>query len=227
MTTYRGDDGMTGYAGADIVFVNYAGLCGTLLACREHKDLLLKRFSKSFIEKTEKLSVFLPKLWRERKVADVDADERAFFGGTGGEVPAPFAGGKGDIRFAFRIEEGGALPALWDMGEALRAGFEIDIGRIPIRQATVEICEFLRENPYEISSSGAVVAITDDGSALADGYRRAGFAAEVIGKVTDGKGKIIIRLGKRGFLEKPRGHEGKYTVTAGEEAFARTPFATF
>lgn len=40
------------------------------------------------------------------------------------------------------ITEGGIFGALWEMAEASGVGLEIDLKKIPVRQETIEICEF-------------------------------------------------------------------------------------
>ena len=40
------------------------------------------------------------------------------------------------------VTEGGIFGALWEMAEASGVGLEIDLKKIPIRQETVEVCEF-------------------------------------------------------------------------------------
>ena len=46
------------------------------------------------------------------------------------------------------VTEGGIFGALWEMAEASGVGLEIDLKKIPIRQETVEVCEFFGVNPY-------------------------------------------------------------------------------
>jgi hydrogenase expression/formation protein HypE len=38
------------------------------------------------------------------------------------------------------------------MAEASGVGLEIDLKKIPVRQETIEICEFFGINPYELIS---------------------------------------------------------------------------
>lgn len=40
------------------------------------------------------------------------------------------------------VTEGGIFGALWEMAEASGVGLEIDLKKIPLRQETVEVCEF-------------------------------------------------------------------------------------
>ena len=56
------------------------------------------------------------------------------------------------------VTEGGVFGALWEMAEASGVGLEIDLKKIPIRQETIEICEFFNLNPYQLISSGSTEA---------------------------------------------------------------------
>ena len=68
------------------------------------------------------------------------------------------------------ITEGGVFGALWEMAEGAGTGLDVDLRKIPIRQETVEICEFFGVNPYLIMSSGSMMIASDDGHHLVDGH---------------------------------------------------------
>ena len=69
--------------------------------------------------------------------------------------PAP-AGLPAFAERAVEVGEGGLWAALWKLGEAAKTGFIVDASAVPIRQETVEICEFLEQDPYSLPSAGAV-----------------------------------------------------------------------
>ena len=64
------------------------------------------------------------------------------------------------------VTEGGIFGALWEMAEASGVGLEIDLKKIPIRQETVEVCEFFGVNPYLLISSGCMLMAAQDGNHL-------------------------------------------------------------
>ena len=68
-----------------------------------------------------------------------------------------------DITAYEGLGEGGVLAALWNLSGVFNAGIEFDLRRIPIRQATVEICELYGLNPYRLRSGGGFVAAADNG----------------------------------------------------------------
>ena len=81
----------------------------------------------------------------------------------------------------YPLGKGGVLGGLWNMLEQINAGMEIDLRKIPIRQETVEICEFFDLNPYYTDSTGALLVAVEDGFGLVSVLEREGIHAAVIG----------------------------------------------
>lgn len=46
------------------------------------------------------------------------------------------------------VREGGIFAALWEMAAAKNVGLSVDLKNIPIRQHTIEVCEYFNLNPY-------------------------------------------------------------------------------
>lgn len=105
------------------------------------------------------------------------------------------------------ITEGGVFGALWELAESSGVGLEIDLKRIPIRQETVEICEFFGLNPYQLISSGSLLMVSDDGFGLVRSLEERQIPAAVIGRVCDGNDRIVINGEERRFLEPPKADE--------------------
>ena len=87
------------------------------------------------------------------------------------------------------------------LGQSSGVGLEIDLKKIPIRQETVEICEFFDLNPYKLVSGGAAVMAAEDGNALVHAIRLAGGDATIVGKATDSNDRVLINGDERRFLE--------------------------
>ena len=96
---------------------------------------------------------------------------------------------------------GGIFHALWTLAEQTGTGLEVFLKKIPIRQETVEVCNLLDVNPYELAANGSLLCVAADGEALAGQLRSAGIAAEVIGRLTGENGRVIINGEERRFLE--------------------------
>lgn len=105
------------------------------------------------------------------------------------------------------VTEGGIFGALWEMAEGAGVGLKIDLKKIPIKQETVEICEFFRVSPYELISSGSLLMITDKGHDLVATLEEEGIHAAVIGKTTDNNDRVVISGEESRFLEPPKTDE--------------------
>ena len=73
------------------------------------------------------------------------------------------------------------------MAEASGVGLEIDLKKIPVRQETIEVCEFFGINPYQLISSGCMLMAAEDGNLLVRELEKAGIPATIIGKANHGE----------------------------------------
>ena len=99
------------------------------------------------------------------------------------------------------VSEGGIFAALWEFAESSGVGLEIDIKKIPIKQESVEICEFFDINPYKIVSGGCLLIATEDGNLMVRELEKAGIPAVVIGKATDKNERVLLNEDEVRFLE--------------------------
>ena len=102
-----------------------------------------------------------------------------------------------------QITSGGILAALWEMSEASNVGVEVDLKKMSIKQETVEVCEFCHLNPYQLTSAGSVLIMTDRGEELVERYAQMGVVATLLGKTTADAARVIIGGEERRFLERP------------------------
>ena len=109
------------------------------------------------------------------------------------------------------VTEGGIFGALWEVGEASGVGIIADLDKIPIRQETIELCEFYDINPYMLISSGSMLIGTPHGNKLVDELAEQGIPAAVIGRATEGNDRIIRSGEETRFLE-PAGSEQLYKI---------------
>lgn len=166
----------------DIVVTKYIGLEGTGIIAREQEELLKDRFSEEFLEEAmaclDQVSV-VPE----------------------GKIGRKYASSMHDIT------EGGIYGALWEVAQASGVGLEVVIEDIPVKQHTIELCEFFDLNPYQLISSGSMLIVTDHGNALVRELEQEGIKASVIGRTTDSNDKIIYRQGRAASLEAPKQDE--------------------
>ena len=169
--------------GMDIVVSKWIALSGTLQLLERKKEALREHFSQPFLNQAKKLEVCLPIL-----------SEAAVAVSSGVSAMQDFS-------------EGGIFGALWDMAEASGVGLEIDLKKIPIRQETVEICEYLGVNPYKLVSGGCLLMATEDGLGLVRELENQGIPCALIGKATHGNDRVLINEDERRFLETPQKDE--------------------
>lgn len=112
--------------------------------------------------------------------------------------------GKYPDTYIFTLGEKGFLAELWDMAESLSGGLDIDIKAIPLKQESVEVCEFLDEDPYRIDSTGSLLIITENTLELKKLLEDEGIKASVAGRLTDSKARILWNDGRARYLDKNR-----------------------
>lgn len=164
--------------GQDLVVAGFAGLAGTLWIVKEKKEELLHRFSEAYLDRI---------LDYDNAEIEKALSEWKKYGAAECE-PAG---------------QGGILKALWDLSGAYMTGICFRLRSIPIKQETVEICERYELNPYRLFSSGCFVLTAENGGDLVRELKKDQIPASVIGKVTEGIGRIVEHEEGRGFLDRP------------------------
>lgn len=169
--------------GDDIVVSKWIGLEATSILAKEREKELLQRFSPELVRTAAGFDRYLS------VVEDAGIAKKA------------------GVRAMHDITEGGVFGALWEMAEAAGCGLTADIRRIPIRQETVEICEFFGVNPYQIMSSGSMMMVAPDGDRLVRALTERGVHAVKIGQMTDGNDRILLNDGEKRYLGRPQPDE--------------------
>ncbi len=80
------------------------------------------------------------------------------------------------------VTEGGVLGALWEMGRLYGCGLYVDTARIPVLNATREICAVLSLEPLRLIGSGSMLIACRDASSLCAKLKAAGIPAVCIGR---------------------------------------------
>lgn len=102
------------------------------------------------------------------------------------------------------VSRGGIFGALWEMASGAGVGLEIDMKKIPVRQETIEICEFLELNPYEIMSGGCLMMVTKDGNGLVSALLKEEIPAVIIGRTTDSNDRVLFLDDEKRYLDMPK-----------------------
>lgn len=169
--------------GMDVIVTKWIGLEGTSIIAKEKEEELLTRYPRHLVEAAKGFDAYLSVL-PEAKIA-VESGVSAMHD----------------------VTEGGIFGALWEMAESAGVGLDIDLKKIPVRQETVEVCEYFDINPYELIGSGSMLMAASDGNGLVRALETAGISAVCIGKVTDGNDRVLLSGGERRFLEPPKADE--------------------
>ena len=105
------------------------------------------------------------------------------------------------------LSQGGIFNALWEMADRAGVGLEVDLKKIPVRQETIEICEYFDVNPYYLYSAGALLVGTEHGEALVSHLAAQGISAAVIGRTAGRKDRVIRNGEECRYLDRPKQDE--------------------
>ncbi len=166
--------------GQDIVMTKWIGLEGTAMLARQSREGLLARYPEYLVDEAESFDKFLSVL-----------------------PEAIIATQMGHCRM-HDASEGGILATLWELAESSGVGLTVDMKKLPIRQETVEVCEFCDVNPYELISGGCLVITTEAGEALVERLLEQDIPAVIVGKITDSHDRMIINGEEKRYLDKPQ-----------------------
>lgn len=167
--------------GLDIYMLGSAGLFGACILSVRKENELLARFRTSFVKETAGLIRTLP---------DIRAARAAY---RNGAVCVQMLG------------EDGVFAGLWRLAESLHCGLETDLRRIPVRQETIEICEFFGLNPYELHSGGSFLAAAAKPELFVSAMEKRGLVPKYIGHTTGGNDRIVQNRDIRRYLTRPEG----------------------
>ena len=168
------------YTDLDLVTVGTIGREGAAMIATEHANRLEERYAPSYIETAKHLfddgsMSAVSDILQEREVISIH-----------------------DVR------EGGIFAALWEMAAAKNVGLSVDLKNIPIRQHTIEVCEYFNLNPYMLRSGGTLLLACANGARIVEQLKNAGVQAAVIGQTTAGNDRLIRYDDEARFLEPPK-----------------------
>lgn len=180
---WRADEERFFRPGQELVLTKWIALGGTAALAETFEEKLHGRYPFSLIDRAKEFE----------KLTSAARDARAI--SHFGAAPMHALG------------QGGIFGALWEMAEHAGVGLEVDLKKIPVKQETIEICEFFDINPYELYSAGSLLVGTDRAEALVADLAGLGIPASVIGRVTDGNDRLIRNGEDCRFLDRPRQEE--------------------
>ncbi|MCM1143759.1 MAG: AIR synthase-related protein [Blautia sp.] len=172
--------------GQDVVVSKWIGLEGSVRIARECREALRRRYPERMIDEAAEFERFLS------------------------VIPEAATAVKSGVCGMHDVSQGGIFGALWELAEKAGVGLEIDLKKLPIRQETVELCEFYDLNPYELLSGGALLMTTEDGTALVSALDKEGIPAVIAGRTTAGNDRVLYNGEEKRFLELPKADQIYY-----------------
>ncbi|MDE6916079.1 MAG: hydrogenase maturation factor [Lachnospiraceae bacterium] len=182
-------------ADEDIVMTKWLGLEGTAVIAQRSFERLGGRYPADLVEEAADFYRYLS------------------------VVPEAATAVKSGAGYLHAVREGGIFGGLWELAAANGVGLVADLKRIPIRQETIEVCEFFDLNPYELLAGGSLLIVTPNGGELVQELMQAGVPAAVIGRTTQGNDRIIRHGEETRFLEPADGDQIHIYHKKAEECF--------
>ena len=174
----------------DIVVSKWIGMEGIAILTQEKEEELLKRFSARFLAMAKEQARYLS-VAKEAAIAL-----------------------KSNVYAMHDVRGGGIFGALWELSQKLGVGLSIDLREIPVKQETIEVCEFFNLNPYELLSGGALLMAAEDGFGLVRKLEEAGIPASLIGRTDKSNDRVVTN-----------GEETRYLGPAGPDEIYKVPFS--
>ena len=170
-------------AGQVVVMTKWMGLEGTAVLAQEREAELLERYPFSITTAAKGFEKYLPVL------------------------PEAATALKSGATAMHDMRKGGVFGGLYELAGRLGVGLSIDLKKIPVKQETIEICEFFDLNPYGLLSGGSLLIVAEDGDGMVKALQEAGIPAAVIGRTTDNNDKVLHNGEEIRFLEPARPDE--------------------
>lgn len=179
-------------AGQDILLTKWIGLAGTSVLAKAEQEKLEKRLPAYIVDNGISMEKDISVLAESRIAMEVGAL------------------GMHDV------SRGGVFAALWELAEKGNIGIEVDLKKIPVRQETIEICEVLSVNPYELYGAGALLIVSDKGNQILHELEKSQIPAAIIGKITEENGKVILNGEETRYLDRPKNDSLEPWLRGGE-----------
>ena len=116
-------------------------------------------------------------------------------------VKAVEAAAAAGVRTMYACGEGGVYSAVWELAENAGLGARIQLKKVPLKQETVEICDYFNISPYQLLSVGAVLLTATHGQKVLAELAAAGIPAVIIGHLTDDNDRVVLNEEEVRFLE--------------------------
>ncbi len=164
-----------------IILTGLAGGEETLLLYEANKERLSSKYPKHFLNEIPQLAEGLD----QRKACET--------------------GYRNGVSYMYALGDGGVYAGLYAMSGRIRTGLCVNLPDIMISQKTIEVCEELDIDPYQIGSGGCILMVTDDPGKLLSALWKEDIEAADIGRLTDTNAKELHNGEEVRYLEPYRG----------------------
>ena len=187
MWTGKEEASMTaGKPDQDLVLAGYMALAGSAVMTRQDRETLLTRLPEELIDQ-------LLAFDSQRQAHKVMLQEPALK--------------EAGATAWFPLGEGGIFNGLWHMADHWGTGFTVQLKDLPVRQETIEVCEFYDLSPYDLLCGNCMVFVADNGAHLVKELEKLDIPARTIGVVQKGIKREICYGQVRGFMDRPKKDE--------------------
>ncbi|SNU05029.1 Hydrogenase maturation factor [Lachnospiraceae bacterium] len=157
-------------SGDKLITLGFAGEYGASVIYDCKCDELRNRFSESYLKNYE----------YSREKADISSVAEILI--------------KSGVSMLHDVSFGGIYRTLYEIGEYSGCGLDIIHEGIPIKQSTIELCEFYNINPYLLLGTGGVVAVVkkEKLEKVTDSLTKSGLDFMISGELTNDK-KMAVR----------------------------------
>lgn len=174
---------------------------GSLRGIREEQDIVVSKWIG--LEGTARLaSRYRQQLCTRYPVRMID--EAAAYDRYLSVIPEAATAVKSGVCGMHDVSRGGICGALWELASGAGVGLNVDLKKLPVRQETIEICEYFALNPYELLSGGCLIMTAWDGEKLVMDLAGIKIPAQVVGKTTDSNDRVLYNGGEKRFLDMPK-----------------------
>lgn len=165
----------------DIVMTKWMGLEGTAVIANQYSENLKSRYHADIVEEAKDFKQYMSVL---------------------PEIAIALNNGASAVQV---VREGGIFGGLWNLAETGSVGLEVSLKDIPVKQETIEVCEYYDVNPYELLGGGSLLISTSNGTEMVRLLREQGIESAIIGVTTDNNDRIIKHDEESRYLEPPKG----------------------
>jgi hydrogenase expression/formation protein HypE len=170
--------------GDKLILTKTAGIEGTAILASDRENQLKKAMSTKMLQKAKE-----------------------FFSQTSVVEDAITAFKTGGVHAMHDPTEGGIIGGIYEMAEASNIGVRIHEEKIPVQPETARICKFLKINPLQLVSSGAllIAAKPNAASKIVENLKKKNIQASIIGDFLEDRENrtLVTRNGKEQALPKP------------------------